>query len=175
MKVISMYRTVKRRYIRRACLSVLLMMFIVTYVSGQEPPPRPLEVNTTAQELCFGTFSVAGAGGSVTVYSNGSRGSGGNVVLLNLSPVHSTTRLELIANPGTVVSLLTWPSSTLSDGTHSMSFQLDSSLPLLPLVITTSPPGATYLDLGATLTVGAIALNPAGYYSGTYNITFFQE
>ncbi|MBN1107610.1 MAG: DUF4402 domain-containing protein [Bacteroidales bacterium] len=157
-------------------LSVSILLFFVTIASmAQEPPPRPLEVNTTAQELSFGSFTVTGAGGEVIVYSDGSRGSTGNVVLLTMSPLHSTTRLELIANPGTVVSLLSWPSSTLSDGSNTMTFNLDSSLPVLPLVITTTPPAATSLDLGATLTVGNLLLNPAGYYSGSYNITFFQE
>jgi hypothetical protein len=153
-----------------------IMMFLFVSASfAQEPPPRPLEVHTTAQELSFGAFSLAGAGGTVIIYANGSRGYGGSVVLLSATPVYSTTRLDLIANPGTVVSLLSWPSSTLSDGTHTMSFQLDSSQPVLPLVITSTPPAATTLDLGATLTVGSIISNPAGYYTGTYNITFFQE
>jgi hypothetical protein len=154
---------------------ILLFLLITTEVKGQEPPPRPLEVNTTSMELSFGTFTLTGAGGTVTIYANGSRGAAGSIVLLNGSPSYSVTRLELTANPGTVVSLLSWPASTLSDGTHTMSFQIDSSLPALPLVITTTPPAATTLDLGATLNVGSLAANPAGYYTGTYNITFFQE
>ena len=154
---------------------ILLFLLISAAVSGQEPPPRPLEVNTTSMELSFGAFTLTGAGGTVTIYANGSRGSGGSIVLLNASPSYSVTRLELTANPGTVVSLLSWPASTLSNGTNTMSFQLDSSLPVLPLVITTTPPAAATLDLGATLNVGSLAANPAGYYSGTYNITFFQE
>ncbi|HOO98246.1 MAG TPA: DUF4402 domain-containing protein [Bacteroidales bacterium] len=161
--------------IRRFVSSFILFLLISISCMAQEPPPRPLEVNTTAQELSFGSFTVTGAGGEVIVYADGSRGSTGNVVLLNMSPVHSTTRLELVANPGTVVSLLAWPSSTLSDGSNTMTFNVDSSFPVLPLVITTTPPSATSLDLGATLTVGNLLLNPAGYYSGTYNITFFQE
>lgn len=155
---------------------IVLMMLFFSFVSnGQEPPPRPLEVNATSMELSFGAFTLSGAGGTVTIYANGSRGSGGSIFLLNASPAYSVTRLELTANPGTVVSMLTWPASTLSNGTNTMSFQLDSSLPVLPLVITTTPPAATILDLGATLNVGSLAANPAGYYSGTYNITFFQE
>ena len=159
----------------RSVFSAIILLSAGNALFAQEPPPRPLEVHTTAQELSFGSFTITGAGGTVIVYSNGSRGYGGNVVLLNISPVHSTTRLELIANPGTVVSLLTWPASTLTDGSHTMSFQLDSSQPALPLVITTTPPAATTLDLGATLSVGSLLSNPAGYYTGTYNITFFQE
>ncbi len=128
-------------YRKSILVIILLLCSLQSY--AQEPPPRPLEVHTTAQELCFGAFSLAGAGGTVIIYANGSRGYGGNVVLLSVNPVYSTTRLDLIANPGTVVSLLSWPSSTLSDGTHTMSFQLDSSQPVLPLVITSTPPAAT--------------------------------
>ena len=159
------------------CIACAMAMFLLfpLRILGQEPPPRPLVINTTAQELSFGTFSLTGGGGTVTVSANGSRGSGGTVILLSISPFHSTTRLELIANPGTLVSLLIWPSSTISDGTHTMSFTIDSSQPVLPLVITTEPPAATILDLGATLTVGSLLSNPAGYYTGSYNITLFQE
>lgn len=175
MNMFERYNNVKIFQFRISTVFFFLLLSPAV-ILAQEPPPRPLEVNTTAQELSFGSFTVTGgAGGTVTVDADGSRGYTGNVVLLNLSPVHSVTRLELIANPGTLVSLLVWPSSILTDGTSTMTFQIDSSLPVFPLVITSTPPAATTLDLGATLNVGSLVSNPAGWYTGTYNITFFQE
>ncbi|MCX6335481.1 MAG: DUF4402 domain-containing protein [Bacteroidia bacterium] len=161
--------------LRKAGIPAILAIVFTLSVYAQEPPPRPLEVNTTPQELCFGAFTLTGAGGSVIIYSNGFRGYSGNMILLSVSPAYSTTRLELIANPGTIVSLLGWPSSTLSNGTQTMSFTIDSTLPVLPYVINTDPPNATTLDLGASLNVGSLLSNPPGTYIGTFNITFVQE
>ncbi len=157
----------------RTVVSLFFLMQMIRAV-GQEPPPRPLEVYTTSQELSFGSFTLTGPG-SVIIYADGTSDFSGGVVLLTMLPVRSTTRLELVANPGTLVSLLVWPASTLTNGTNTMSFQIDSTLPVLPYVIATDPPASTSLYLGGTLTVGNLASNPAGNYTGTFNITFFQE
>jgi Domain of unknown function (DUF4402) len=156
-------------------LTSLLLFAVAGMIVAQEPPPRPLEVHTTGQELSFGAFTLTGGGGSVIIYANGSRDFTGNVVLLSVNPVYSTARLELIANPGTLVSLLGWPSSTLSSGSSTMSFKIDSTLPVAPFVIDSEPPDCTTLDLGGTLTVGSLLSNPPGTYTGTFNITFVQE
>ena len=154
-------------------MTVILLLFSLT-ANGQEPPPRPLEITET-QQLSFGVFTLSGAGGTVIIYSDGSRGATGSVIPLLLNPVHSTARFELVANPGTIISLMGWPASTLSNGTQTMSFVIDSTLPVLPYVINTIPPNGNTLNLGGTLTVGSLLANPSGSYSGTYNITFVQE
>lgn len=161
-------------WLSRTLTGSIFLIVLSSSLYGQEPPPRPLEVQTTAQELSFGSFTLSSPG-SVIIYADGSRDFTGGVVLLSLLPVHSTTRLELIANPGTIVSILVWPSSTLSNGINTMSFQINTTSPLLPHVIVTEPPASTSLYLGGTLTVGSLLSNPAGNYSGTFNITFFQE
>jgi hypothetical protein len=154
---------------------IALMIFLLSWIAnGQEPPPRPLEITET-QQLSFGAFTLSGAGGTVIIYSDGSRGTSGNVIPLSANPVYTTARFELVANRGTIVSLLGWPSSTLTNGTQTMTFIIDSTLPVLPYVISTVPPIGTTLNLGGTLNVGSILANPAGSYSGTYNITFVQE
>lgn len=160
--------------IRRSGI-ISAVMFLFSWIAyGQEPPPRPLEIIET-QQLSFGVFTLSGAGGTVIIYSDGSRSATGTVIPLTLSPVHATARFELIANPGTIISLMGWPASTLSNGIQTMSFIINSTLPVLPYVINTVPPNGTTLNLGGTLTVGSILANPAGSYSGTYNITFVQE
>ena len=162
------------RPIRRSVITSLMILLFSWIAYGQEPPPRPLEITET-QQLSFGVFTLSGAGGTVIIYSDGSRGATGSVIPLTLNPVHATARFELVANPGTIISLMGWPASTLTNGTQTMSFTIDSTLPVLPYVINTVPPNGTTLNLGGTLTVGNILANPAGSYSGTYNITFVQE
>jgi len=162
------------RTIRRSVITSLMILLFSWIANGQEPPPRPLEITET-QQLSFGVFTLSGAGGTVIIYSDGSRGATGSVIPLTLNPVHATARFELVANPGTIISLMGWPASTLTNGTQTMSFTIDSALPVLPYVINTVPPNGTTLNLGGTLTVGNILANPAGSYSGTYNITFVQE
>ncbi len=154
-------------------IAVILVIFSRA-ANGQEPPPRPLEVTET-QQLSFGAFTLSGAGGTVIIYSDGSRGTSGNVIPLFVNPVFTTARFELVANRGTIVSLLDWPSSTLTNGSQTMTFIINSTLPVLPYVISTVPPLGTTLNLGGTLNVGSLLANPAGSYSGTYNITFVQE
>jgi len=160
--------------IRKSAVSAVMILIFSWIANGQEPPPRPLEITET-QQLSFGTFTLSGAGGTVIIYSDGSRGATGSVIPLTLNPVHTTARFELVANPGTIISLMGWPASILTNGTQTMSFIIDSTLPVLPYVINTVPPNGTTLNLGGTLTVGSILSNPAGSYSGTYNITFVQE
>lgn len=155
-------------------ITALMIMFFSWVAYGQEPPPRPLEITET-QQLSFGAFTLSGAGGSVIIYADGTRGAGGSVIPLTFNPVHATARFVLVANPGTIISLMGWPASTITNGTQTMSFTVDSSLPVLPYVINTVPPAGTTLNLGGTLTVGSILANPSGSYSGTYNITFVQE
>ena len=162
------------RTFRRSVITALMILLLSWIANGQEPPPRPLEITET-QQLSFGVFTLSGAGGTVIIYSDGSRGATGSVIPLTLNPVHATARFELVANPGTIISLMGWPASTLSNGTQTMSFVIDSTLPVLPYVINTIPPNGTTLNLGGTLTVGSLLANPSGSYSGTYNITFVQE
>lgn len=162
-----------RVFIIAGMMAGMLLLFPWT-ADGQEPPPRPIEVTET-QQLSFGAFTLSGAGGTVIIYSDGSRGTTGSVIPVTASPVYTTARFELVANRGTIVSLLGWPSSTLSNGTQTMTFTINSTLPVLPYVISTVPPIGTTLNLGGTLNVGSILANPSGSYSGTYNITFVQE
>ncbi len=167
--------TLKRSF---CCLAITAILLFVINISifGQEPPPRPLVINVTPQGLSFGAFTLGITGGTVVMNSDGSRVATGDVILLNMGYTFSTALLELIANPGTVISLLGWPSTTLTCGCGgTMSLQIDSTDPVAPFVMNTTPPAATSLNIGGKLTVGTLASNPAGNYSGTFNITFIQE
>ena len=154
---------------------VILLIPLIQELKAQEPPPRPVVV-TVAQNLGFGAFTQGIAGGTVTINSGGSRLSTGDVILLNLGYAFSTAQYTVVANPGTVISLLNGPDVSLpgSNG-GSMTLHIGDSNPVSPFVISTIPPDYTLLYVGGRLTVGNPLTNPPGSYSGTFNITFLQE
>jgi hypothetical protein len=157
-------------------LPVVLLLILSQEVMAQEPPPRPVVV-TVMQDLGFGAFTHGIAGGTVTISPPlGSRSVTGDVILLSLGYSFSTAIYRLVANPGTVISILNGSNVSLpgSNG-GSMILQIGASNPVSPFVITTVPPAYTLLYIGGTLTVGNSASNPPGSYSGTFNITFIQE
>jgi hypothetical protein len=155
---------------------VCILMVSGRFMEGQEPPPRPLSVTVTAQNLSFGAFSQGAVGGTVTIASDGSRSATGDIILLTLGYSFSTALYELVANPGTVVSLLNGPDVVLpgSNG-GSITLHIGASDPVSPFVITTVPPAYTPLNVGGTMTIGNPLSNPPGDFSGMFDITFIQE
>lgn len=162
------------RVLRISIISFILLLFAVSIIA-QEPPPRPLEVTTT-QNISFGAFTIYGSTGTVTINTDGSRSFSGGVILLNFGYSYAVATYELVANPGTMISLLSWPSTTLTgSGGGTMTLNINSTFPATPFTMITTPPTPTILNVGGTLSVGSILANPAGDYTGTFNITFVQE
>jgi hypothetical protein len=96
-------------------LGGILMISNSLKVNGQEFPPRPLAVTVSlSQNLSFGAFFNGNAGGSVIIYPTGSRSSTGDVVLLNIGYTFSSGLYNVVANPGTIVSVLNGPDAILS-------------------------------------------------------------
>jgi hypothetical protein len=156
---------------------VLLISFLSTIeIFGQEPPPRPITITVSPQGLSFGAFTHGALGGSVIIDPDGTRTSTGDVVLLNLGFTYTSALYEIDANPGTVISVLYGPGTTLAgSGGGTMVLTIGSSLPASPFVTTAVPPAKTSFYLGGTLSVGNPASNPPGNYTGTFLITFNQE
>jgi hypothetical protein len=168
---------IKNSYIAiKLIVLVCILMVSGRFMEGQEPPPRPLSVTVTAQNLSFGAFSQGAVGGTVTIASDGSRSATGDIILLTLGYSFSTALYELVANPGTVVSLLNGPDVVLpgSNG-GSITLHIGASDPVSPFVITTVPPAYTPLNVGGTMTIGNPLSNPPGDFSGMFDITFIQE
>ena len=157
-------------------LLILLLLTLSSLVKAQEPPPRPVVINVTAQTLSFGAFAHGAVGGTVSISSGGIRSSTGDVILLSLGYPYSTTLYEVIANPGTIISILNGSDVTLpgSNG-GSITLTIGASDPASPFVTSTPPPLPTYLNIGGTISIGNTAANPPGNYSGTYDITFVQQ
>jgi hypothetical protein len=156
--------------------SVFLLLALPQEGLAQEPPPRPVVV-TIEQNLGFGAFTHGIAGGTITINSAGARFSTGDVIPLNLSGyLYLPATYRLVGNPGTVISILNGPDVLLpgSNG-GSMSLHIGASDPASPFVIITIPPAFTVMKVGGTLTVGNPGSNPAGNYSGTFDITLIQE
>lgn len=159
-------------------ISITVLFFLCSpRLSAQELPPRPITVTVNmSQNLSFGAFYHFSLGGTVTINSDGSRSSTGDVVLLNLGYTYSTGLYDLVGNPGTLVSILKGPDAVLpgSNG-GSMTLKIGDTDPASPFIITTMPPNVTQLRIGGTLIVGSPLANPPGNYSGTFDITFVQE
>jgi hypothetical protein len=156
-------------------LSVVLLFSLSEKGIAQEPPPRPVEV-TVVNNLGFGAFTHGVAGGTITVNATGSRSATGTVIPLNLGFTFSAAVFRLVANPGTLITILNGPPASLpgSNG-GSMTLTTGATDPVSPFVIATTPPTYTTMTIGGTLTVGNSASNPPGSYSGTFDITFIQE
>jgi len=156
-------------------IPVIFMLSISQETNGQEPPPRPVVVTVT-QELGFGAFYHGAVGGTVIINSDASRSSTGDVILLGLGYPFSAAVYEVVANPGTIISLLNGPDVLLpGSGGGSLSLHIGGSDPASPFVTSLPYPVPTLLNVGGTLTVSNTIANPPGSYSGTFDITFMQE
>jgi hypothetical protein len=175
MNLESNYKRSPKGNLLVVMFTVFLLCFVQT-LQAQEPPPRPITVTVTAQNLSFGAFTLGAVGGTVVITAGGSRNATGDVILLGLGYSFSTALYQIVANPGTVVSLLNGPDVPLpgSNG-GSMILHIGASSPVSPFVTNAIPPLSTPLNIGGTLTVGNIVANPAGSYTGTFNVTFVQQ
>ncbi len=161
--------------------SLLVVMFTIILIcfvqalQAQEPPPRPITVTWTSQNLSFGAFYQGAVGGSVIINSAGSRSSTGDVVLLSMGYLFSAAVFNVVANPGTLISLLK-PTTTLTDGSgHTLTLQIDETSPVSPFVTTVPVTSFTPVNVGGILYIGSPAVNPPGNYAGTFDLTFVQE
>lgn len=152
----------------------LLLLFVFT-VNAQEEPPRPMQV-TTFQNLSFGAIIQGFNGGSVIIYPNGSRSVTGDIIQANLGYAYYPAIFEVGANLGTLVTVLNGPDVVLTGSNGgTLTMHLGDSDPPSPFVNTLTPPGLTQVRIGGTLYVGNALANPAGSYSGTFQVTFIQE
>jgi hypothetical protein len=165
--------------IKRTLLALLIISFtgIVNETLAQQMPPRPVIVTANpSQPLAFGAFALSLTGGTVTVHTDGSRSSTGNIFLIGMGYLYSSAMFYIRTDPGTVISLLNpAPSILTGSGGGSMTLTIDSTDPITPFVTTVPITELTTVLVGGTLTVGSLASNPPGSYTGTFNIIFVQE
>lgn len=144
---------------------------------AQQHPPRPISVSwNPSLGLRFGAFFATTSGGTVSVSPAGVRTSTGSVILANFGYVFGPASFDIIAAPGTQITLLNGPSVTLTGSAGgSVTLTLGTSSPSSPFVTTAIPPAANTVNVGGTLTVGSSVASPPGAYTGSFYLTFFQE
>jgi hypothetical protein len=157
-------------------IPVVLMYSVSLELKAQEPPPRPIRIDVTAQGLSFGAFYHGAVGGTVVILPSGSRSATGDVVLLGLGYPFSAALFQVHANPGTVISILNGPDAILAGiPSGTMTLHIGSSNPSSPFVSNVNFNIGIPLYIGGTLTVGNSAANPPGSYTGTFDITLVRE
>lgn len=162
------------------------LIYTILFISGlpgcrranaQQPPPRPISIFVNpAQGLRFGAFTLGTTGGTVAVAASGVRTSTGDVVLLQLGYTFAPAIFEVDANPGTLIQIVNGPPAVLTGSNGgTLLLTIGSSSTGTPFIATATPPARTLVRIGGTLTVGNLLTNPAGQYSGMFNVTFIQE
>ena len=169
----------KTDFFDRWLFLIPLAIFMLTALPGlkaQEPPPRPIRINATAQGLSFGAFYHGASGGTITINPLGARTSTGDVVLLNLGSPHTAALFEVHAHPGTVISVVNGLDAILTGApSGTMTLHIGDSNPASPFVSNVQFNVAIPLYIGGILTVGNAAANPPGNYTGTFEITIVRE
>lgn len=159
--------------------ALLLDIFLSSGLFAQELPPRPISVTVSeAQSLNFGAFCTPSSGGSVVLYPDGTRSAAGDIVLISLGYSFSPAMFDIVANEGTIISILSGvgtESTIQSMSGETMTLQVGDSEPASPFIITENPPAVSQVTVGATLIVGNNIDNPPGEYSGTFTVTFVQQ
>jgi len=173
---------IKQTKKRATGIIIFLVMGIVLLgmqqsVVAQEKPPRPMAIYvSTVQHLNFGDIILGPTGGTVTVHSDGTRTSTGDIVLGNFGSSYSPALIEVEANRGTLITILNGPDATLTGSNGgTMTMHIGLSYPTSPFVTTYNYPARTLVYIGGTLTVGTSSANPEGAYSGSFMVTFIQE
>jgi hypothetical protein len=163
-----------------------ILMFLFGNLSGYaqkrlpkimvENPPRPITIFVNpAQGLNFGAFFQGSSGGTVIIFSNGSRSATGSIIQANLGFSFSPAIFEIDAEPGTIVTISNGPDATLTGSNGgSMSLHIGSADKGTPFTATAASPGRTQIRIGGTLTVSTPLANPPGNYNGVFFVTFIQ-
>lgn len=169
----------------RAFLILLLMMagLLASRTSNAQINPTdsipddPAALSVyTVQNMSFGAFTNNGGGGTVSVATNGMRTTTGSVVPLNMSQFFYQAIFDVSAPQGSIISIMYGPDAILT-GNHggSMSMHITGSSPASPFITTVLQPLRTQVNISGKLTVGSLAANPPGAYSGTFYVTFNYE
>ncbi len=153
------------------------LLFVCVSAVAQQPPPRPISVSfNPAQGLRFGAFYQSSSGGTVSVSGSGVRTATGSIVLADGGYVYGPASFEIVAAPGTLISILNGPDANLTGSAGGfMSMHVGSSYPSSPFISSANPPAYNTVNIGGVLNVGSPVANPSGAYNGSFYVTFIQE
>ncbi len=157
---------------------ILIAMTGCVRAGAQVQPPKPISVyHNPAYDLRFGAIYLSSTGGTLTILPDGSRSSTGGVIEATLSGfTYGAASFEILANPGTIISVVNGPDVTLSgSGGGTMNLHVGASDPKSPFITSATPPSVSTVYIGGVLTVGSPTANPVGTYTGTFYVMFLQE
>jgi len=162
-------------------LLIIAVCFLSLKATAQNPTdslpgdPGALSVYSV-QNLSFGAFTIGSTGGSIIIATTGARSVTGDVIPLNLGVIYAQALFEVEAPEGTILSILNGPDVSLTGSNGgTLSLSIGVSDPVSPFSVTTPSPARTSISIGGTLTIGSMAVNPPGSYTGNFYITFNQE
>jgi hypothetical protein len=168
---------------------MVFVCFVIGLLDGIEAqtktsaPPLP-NVNGTIkfiQAINFGSFTLnpsTSSGGTVTIdYATGSRASGGDVILIPSDAGQRGIYYYYLC-PGRQVTVTydnTIPLAGNNGGSMSLVITTTLGANGSTFVSAKGCDEPTIIGVGGTLTVGNTTSNPAGSYSGTFQLTFAHQ
>jgi len=163
-------------------ITVLVVFFAVFFISLRAQTSvvgrveAELVVPVTAVEtdlLNFGRVVVEVGGGSIQITATGERVATGNVMLAD--DLFSTGKFQLSGMPESLVSMVLpqLPQKLyMSSGDQILTVDdFTSDIPVGGQVVRQTD-GKAEISIGATLFIGNNMTNPAGFYSGSYEVVF---
>jgi hypothetical protein len=130
----------------------------------------PLASAKETVQLNFGRFSITGGGGSITISPAGSRTGDGSVLLLD-GP-YSQAGITISGSQNNSLTVLLPVTPQLLYHTNNVN---TISLDKWKYYIPEGKNDNRIITIGATLNFKSIDSNPAGLYTGTYQIIFFYN
>ncbi len=167
----------------RFLLSSLILLVMSVGLQAQSGVLGKMEVEiavpVTAVEtelLNFGRIVPEPSGGSVRITPEGERTATGGITLMN--DAYSAGRFVVAGMPNSLVSIMlpqTPQRLLLSSGVSEISVEeFTSDVPVGGQVVRQSD-GKAEISIGATLLIANGLTNPAGYYTGTYEVVFMYN
>jgi hypothetical protein len=164
-----------------AMLSLLLFavpgLFAQTGVLGKMEVEIAVPVTATETELLnFGRIVPEASGGTVRITPQGERTSTGSITMMD--DAYSAGRFTVAGMPNSLVSIVlpqTPQILVLSSGVSEVTVdEFTSDVPIGGQVVRQTD-GKAEISIGATLYIANGLSNPAGYYTGTYEVIFMYN
>ena len=156
---------------------ISLPLYSQTNVLGKMEVEIAIPVTAVETEfLNFGKVLPQTGGGTVRISVRGERTSTGNVTLLE--DTYNAGKFVLSGMPNSLVSIVlpqTPQKLVLANGNSEITVdEFVSDIPVGGQVIRQSD-GKAEISIGATLFIGNSLSNPAGYYTGIYEVVFMYN
>lgn len=152
-------------------------IYAQTNVLGKMEVEIAIPVTATETELLnFGRVVPETGGGNIRISAGGERIASGNITLLD--DLYSAGRFVVSGMPNSLVSIVlpqTPQKMILANGNSEITVDdFVSDVPVGGQAVRQND-GKAEVGIGATLYIGNGLSNPAGYYSGTYEVVFMYN